>query len=71
MRFQPPEHNEFITNAGTNCDLSWLKTAVAMIEKNQSVHARGGDGQTALHFASTIEIARQQCPMGHLKFDTK
>src|ERR1700674_3651079 len=35
MRFQPLEHNEVISNAGTNCDLFWLKTAVAMIDKNQ------------------------------------
>src|SRR5260370_37638394 len=34
MRFQPLEHNEVITNAGTGRDLFWLKTAVAMIEEN-------------------------------------
>ena len=35
MCIQSFEHYKGIAYAGTNCDLFWLKTAVAMIDKNQ------------------------------------
>jgi ankyrin repeat protein len=39
--------------------LGMLEKLRALVEANpELVHARGGDGQTPLHFASTIEIAK-------------
>src|SRR5258708_26995852 len=35
MCFQPLEYDKVITDARTGRDLLWLKTAVAVIEKNQ------------------------------------
>src|SRR5437879_8097245 len=35
MCFQPCEYNEVISDAWTGRDLFWLKTSIAMVEKNQ------------------------------------
>jgi ankyrin repeat protein len=55
---------EFLIERGANVDahaaarLNKLGRLKELVEENpEAVHARGGDGQTPLHFAATIEIA--------------
>jgi ankyrin repeat protein len=46
-------------NAHAAARLGMIETLDTLISANpELVHARGGDGQTPLHFASTVEIAR-------------
>jgi ankyrin repeat protein len=59
-----PELVEFLTERGAVIDahaasrLGMLPKLRELVEADASiVHARGGDGQTPLHFASTVEIA--------------
>lgn len=59
-----PEFAQFLISRGARVDvhsaahLGMLDTLREIVSANPDVvHARGGDGQTPLHFASTIEIA--------------
>ena len=59
-----PEFASFLIERGATVDahaaarLGMLERLKALVEANPDVvHARGGDGQTPLHFASTPEIA--------------
>jgi ankyrin repeat protein len=60
-----PEFAPFLMDRGATVDahaaarLGMLDTLRHLVTKTpEVVHARGGDGQTPLHFAKTIEIAR-------------
>jgi ankyrin repeat protein len=60
-----PELASFLSERGAAVDahaaarLGMLDTLRTLIDAQpELVHARGGDGQTPLHFASTVEIAR-------------
>ena len=59
-----PEFSEFLIARGATVDahaaarLGMFERLRELVDANpESVHARGGDGQTPLHFASTVEIA--------------
>lgn len=59
-----PEFADFLIERGAHVDahaaarLGKFDRLKALVEANPDVvHARGGDGQTPLHFASTVEIA--------------
>jgi ankyrin repeat protein len=59
-----PDMVEFLTQRGAVLDahsaarLGMMTTLRGLVEADpQVVHARGGDGQTPLHFASTVEVA--------------
>src|SRR5262245_11090828 len=48
-----------VVDAHAAARLGMVEKLEALISADPAVaHARGGDGQTALHFASTVEVAR-------------